>query len=351
MEKDSALKTTIFTVVTLLHLGGIYALMQHKKAPEIATIEDSITFVDLGSADGNNIAATDGAPALPPPPKVETPPPPPKPKEPPKIPPKKIKEKEAVEPPVKAVIKENKPADLAMTKKEPEKMPPKPKPEKKEIKPEIKPEVKPEVKEVKKEIKPEIKPEIKETKDTKETKEVKEVKETKSSDKPTSASTSQANANQANNSHASKGANVSADKGRADGGGGNNPHSSAPNNGKGAENGKNEGKGRKGDDNDDGERKSAATGIADGGYLERPAPPYPIEALGREEEGTVHLSVLVLPDGSVDKVSKIKSSGSISLDRAAEKAARSARYKPKSSGGTPLRTRFTVVYSFSLSHQ
>ena len=58
----------------------------------------------------------------------------------------------------------------------------------------------------------------------------------------------------------------------------------------------------------------------DGGFY--PVVAYPRDALIREETGTTRLYVTVTPDGTPERVEVIKSSGSLSLDRAASNGIR-----------------------------
>lgn len=104
----------------------------------------------------------------------------------------------------------------------------------------------------------------------------------------------------------------------------------------------------KGDDKKGDDKPHNPTGIADGGYITKPAPPYPAAAREREEEGTVKVEVIVSASGNVESAKVVKSSGSPRLDRAAKDAAASASYKPKSQGGVPMRTRFVAGYNFKL---
>lgn len=89
--------------------------------------------------------------------------------------------------------------------------------------------------------------------------------------------------------------------------------------------------------------------ITDGGYIQKPAPPYPAEAREREEEGTVKVEVIVSGDGQVESTRVISSSGSPRLDKAAKEAAQQAKYRAKKIDGVEVRTRFVAGYSFKLN--
>lgn len=60
---------------------------------------------------------------------------------------------------------------------------------------------------------------------------------------------------------------------------------------------------------------------------------YPKAALMNEESGVVSLSVLVMPDGTVTDTKIEKSSGSKSLDKAAQKIYSSCKYSPGTKDG------------------
>ena len=60
---------------------------------------------------------------------------------------------------------------------------------------------------------------------------------------------------------------------------------------------------------------------------------YPKAALMNEESGVVSLSVLVMPDGSVTDSKIEKSSGSKTLDKAAQKIYTSCKYSPGTKDG------------------
>jgi protein TonB len=81
--------------------------------------------------------------------------------------------------------------------------------------------------------------------------------------------------------------------------------------------------------------------------LERPIRPnYPLGARRRGEEGTVILDVTVAADGRAGTVVQVASSGFAELDRAAERAASQARFKPGSRNGLPVESaaRLTIIF-------
>jgi protein TonB len=81
--------------------------------------------------------------------------------------------------------------------------------------------------------------------------------------------------------------------------------------------------------------------------LERAIKPnYPIGSRRRGEEGTVILDVTVTGDGRAASVSLISSSGFPDLDRAAERAAEQARFKPGTRDGKPVESaaRLTLIF-------
>jgi protein TonB len=81
--------------------------------------------------------------------------------------------------------------------------------------------------------------------------------------------------------------------------------------------------------------------------LNRPIKPnYPIGSRRRAEEGTVILDITVAADGSAKSVSLVTSSGFPELDRAAERAALQARFKPGARNGRPVEAaaRITIIF-------
>ncbi|MDK4623735.1 energy transducer TonB [Kingella kingae] len=88
--------------------------------------------------------------------------------------------------------------------------------------------------------------------------------------------------------------------------------------------------------------------IIDGGYIKEPNVMYPDKSVELGEEGKVKLATIVNPNGSVDDIELIQSSGFERLDRAAIEAVKQAKYQPKNVNGKPVRTRFVKEFSFVL---
>jgi len=75
---------------------------------------------------------------------------------------------------------------------------------------------------------------------------------------------------------------------------------------------------------------------------------YPKASLMNEEQGTVSMSFLVKPDGSVVDSKVDKSSGFKNLDKAAIKALSACKFKPGSKDGAPAETWTKVDYAWKL---
>ena len=90
--------------------------------------------------------------------------------------------------------------------------------------------------------------------------------------------------------------------------------------------------------------------------IEKPRPLQPIDAeavypLGarlRGEEGAVRILVRINPDGRIDDLEIIESSGFTALDRAAERAVRRTRFAPASRKDQPVAGELTITIRFSL---
>ncbi len=78
-------------------------------------------------------------------------------------------------------------------------------------------------------------------------------------------------------------------------------------------------------------------------------PAYPETARRREEQGTVHLTVKVLADGTVGEVSVKKSSGSTPLDDAAVAEAKGWQFVPGRRGPKNVDSWVEVPIRFQLS--
>ena len=75
---------------------------------------------------------------------------------------------------------------------------------------------------------------------------------------------------------------------------------------------------------------------------------YPKASLMNEEQGTVSMSFLVKPDGSVADSKVEKTSGFKNLDKAAVKALSACKFKPGTKDGAPAQTWAKVDYAWKL---
>ncbi len=75
---------------------------------------------------------------------------------------------------------------------------------------------------------------------------------------------------------------------------------------------------------------------------------YPKASLMNEEQGTVSMSFLVSPDGSVVESKLEKTSGFKNLDKAALKSLSACKFKPGSKDGAPAQTWAKVDYAWKL---
>lgn len=84
-------------------------------------------------------------------------------------------------------------------------------------------------------------------------------------------------------------------------------------------------------------------------YRTNPKPPYPPLSRRLGEAGTVHLDVLVNPDGSVAQLVLAKSSGYPRLDRSAIETVQSSwKFEPAREGGKPVAAWVSVPIQFTL---
>lgn len=83
-------------------------------------------------------------------------------------------------------------------------------------------------------------------------------------------------------------------------------------------------------------------------YYRNPAPAYPREAREQRIEGVVHLLVSVDAGGGTASVEVKKTSGSLLLDEAAEKAVKKWRFRPASRFGHPVESRVEIPIRFRL---
>ena len=313
MKNHNLLKPSVIIVVSLLHAGLLALAWKSKEPPEPVTV-DELTFVDLGTPEGDDKPLADGAPAplenggAAQPAQEQPAPPPPPPQAPEK--PKPVQEKPANTPPpkVNAVVRNDLPADVVQPTKPVVEKPPTPAP--KPVEPTPKP--------------PAPKP----------------------AETPLKPSTTASN-NTSGTPGNSKSPGGSPDavnrQDGGNGGGGSNPNSQRPGNNAGSRDG--DGNGKRGD----GDKPAAdPNAIVNGGYIKLPTVPYPQKSQDEGEEGTVKLSIIVEANGSVSEVKVTQSTGHQRLDAAAVRTARSAGYRPKSVNGTPVRTRFNTSYTFAL---
>lgn len=296
MKTDRLFQSAVISVVSLIHVGLIMLGWQAAKLPEPVTV-DNLTFIDLGTPEGDDQPKAEGAPA--PLPKAAEPPPPPK-QETPKPKPKTAEPPKPVEPPVKTVVRDDVKPDVAAAKPLTPKPPPEP------------------VKEVKPDPKPPAEP------------------------PKTAAATPPANTAGGNPNAANR-----AENAPAGGGGGTDPDSKVPGNSGGGTKGA-DGKGAKGPGDGQKSGGPGSTSIVDGSYVNLPAPPYPPLALENGEEGTVRIEVIVEADGRISSAKIVKRSGSTRLDNAALKAARGANIRPKVINGEPVRSRFITPFNFKV---
>ena len=312
MKNHNLLKPSVIIVVSLLHAGLLALAWKSKEPPEPVTV-DELTFVDLGTPEGDDKPLADGAPAplenggAAQPAQEQPAPPPPPPQAPEK--PNPVQEKPANTPPpkVNAVVRNDLPADVVQPTKPVVEKPPTPAP--KPVEPTPKP--------------PAPKP----------------------AETPLKPSTTASN-NTSGTPGNSKSPGGSPDavnrQDGGNGGGGSNPNSQRPGNNAGSRDG--DGNGKRGN----GDKPADPNAIVNGGYIKLPTVPYPQKSQDEGEEGTVKLSIIVEANGSVSEVKVTQSTGHQRLDAAAVRTARSAGYRPKSVNGTPVRSRFNTSYTFSL---
>lgn len=87
------------------------------------------------------------------------------------------------------------------------------------------------------------------------------------------------------------------------------------------------------------------------GYLDPPAPVYPLASRRLGEQGEVLLKVEIGADGRARQVLVARSSGSPRLDGAALAAVRAARFNPYAENGVPLVVWTTVPIRFELENK
>lgn len=317
MKNHNLLKPSVIIVVSLLHAGLLALAWKSKEPPEPVTV-DELTFVDLGTPEGDDKPLADGAPA---PlengaaqPAQEQPAPPPPPQEPEK--PKPVQEKPANTPPpkVNAVVRNDLPADVVQPTKPVVEKPPTPTP--KPVEPTPKPPAPTPTPPAPKPAETPLKPSTTASNNT---------SGTPGNSKSPGGSPDAVNRQDGGN-----------------GGGGSNPNSQRPGNNAGSRDG--DGNGKHGN----GDKPADPNVIVNGGRVHLSNVMYPSNSQDQGEEGTVKLSIIVEANGSVSDVKVTQSTNHQRLDAAAVRAARSAVYRPKSINGTPVRTRFTATYEFRL---
>ena len=320
MKNHNLLKPSVIIVVSLLHAGLLALAWKSKEPPEPVTV-DELTFVDLGTPEGDDKPLADGAPAplenggAAQPAQEQPAPPPPPPQAPEK--PKPVQEKPANTPPpkVNAVVRNDLPADVVQPTKPVVEKPPTPAP--KPVEPTPKPPAPTPTPPAPKPAETPLKPSTTASNNT---------SGTPGNSKSPGGSPDAVNRQDGGN-----------------GGGGSNPNSQRPGNNAGSRDG--DGNGKRGD----GDKPAAdPNAIVNGGYIKLPTVPYPQKSQDEGEEGTVKLSIIVEANGSVSEVKVTQSTGHQRLDAAAVRTARSAGYRPKSVNGTPVRSRFNTSYTFSL---
>lgn len=320
MKNHNLLKPSVIIVVSLLHAGLLALAWKSKEPPEPVTV-DELTFVDLGTPEGDDKPLADGAPAplenggAAQPAQEQPAPPPPPPQAPEK--PKPVQEKPANTPPpkVNAVVRNDLPADVVQPTKPVVEKPPTPAP--KPVEPTPKPPAPTPTPPAPKPAETPLKPSTTASNNT---------SGTPGNSKSPGGSPDAVNRQDGGN-----------------GGGGSNPNSQRPGNNAGSRDG--DGNGKRGD----GDKPAAdPNAIVNGGYIKLPTVPYPQKSQDEGEEGTVKLSIIVEANGSVSEVKVTQSTGHQRLDAAAVRTARSAGYRPKSVNGTPVRSRFNTSYTFAL---
>lgn len=317
MKNHNLLKPSVIIVVSLLHAGLLALAWKSKEPPEPVTV-DELTFVDLGTPEGDDKPLADGAPAplenggAAQPAQEQPAPPPPPPQAPEK--PKPVQEKPANTPPpkVNAVVRNDLPADVVQPTKPVVEKPPTPAPKPVEPTPKPPAPTPPAPKPAETPLKPST---------------------TASNNTSGTPGNSKSPGGSPDAVHRQDGGN---------GGGGSNPNSQRPGNNAGSRDG--DGNGKRGN----GDKPADPNAIVNGGYVRLPKVMYPSISQDQGEEGTVKLSIIVEANGSVSEVKVTQSTNHQRLDAAAVRAAQGAGYRPNSVNGTPVRTRFNTSYTFRL---
>ena len=311
MKNHNLLKPSVIIVVSLLHAGLLALAWKSKEPPEPVTV-DELTFVDLGTPEGDDKPLADGAPA----PLENGGAAQPAQEQPAPQKPKPVQEKPANTPPpkVNAVVRNDLPADVVQPTKPVVEKPPTPAP--KPVEPTPKPPAPTPTPPAPKPAETPLKPST-----------------TASNNTSGTPGNSKSPGGSPDAVHRQDGGN---------GGGGSNPNSQRPGNNAGSRDG--DGNGKRGN----GDKPADPNAIVNGGYVRLPKVMYPSISQDQGEEGTVKLSIIVEANGSVSDVKVTQSTGHQRLDAAAVRAAQGAGYRPKSVNGTPVRTRFNTSYTFAL---
>ena len=259
MKNHNLLKPSVIIVVSLLHAGLLALAWKSKEPPEPVTV-DELTFVDLGTPEGDDKPLADGAPAplenggAAQPAQEQPAPPPPPPQAPEK--PKPVQEKPANTPPpkVNAVVRNDLPADVVQPTKPVIEKPPTPAP---------------------KPVEPTPKPPAPTPTPT--------PPAPKPAETPLKPSTTASN-NTSGTPGNSKSPGGSPDavhrQDGGNGGGGSNPNSQRPGNNAGSRDG--DGNGKRGN----GDKPADPNAIVNGGYVRLPKVMYPSISQDQGEEGT-----------------------------------------------------------------
>ncbi|MCS4534160.1 energy transducer TonB [Neisseria montereyensis] len=279
MKNERILPPTALVLVTFLHMGVIALAWQIRQPAQVGM--EQIEFIDLGDfGGGDGTPEGAGSPAPEESPPAPPQPEPPKPKVQPKPKPKPVvKRKDTIKP----VITKKAKADIRKPKPEPD---PKPEP------------------------KPDPKPKTPE----------KSTEDAAKKEEPQKATGNQVTAQNGTGN----GAGRSETQGK---GSGSNGTGTGRGLGRGEGSGSKTGSGH-GSGSGGGTGAGSSRGNPNRATGSIPRPPYPPLSREMEEEGTVRLAVLVSPDGKVANVRIAKSSGHVRLDRAAQKAAQSGRFRP-----------------------
>lgn len=95
--------------------------------------------------------------------------------------------------------------------------------------------------------------------------------------------------------------------------------------------------------------KASTAASFDAGYLNNPAPRYPVMAFRQKAQGTVIVRAEVLPDGKSGQVVLHQSSGFKSLDDAAVQTVKTWRFRPATEDGKPVKQWVNIPITFSLN--